>query len=95
MPGRVEYEAGPPYTGNPCCSESALSIFDLLFHKLFPRSLAGKGKSVLPFENEDEAFEFCEEVYRETGGPTPKLRQAYDFHLKNFDAGRSSATRYS
>jgi len=68
-------------------------ILDLLLHKLFPRKLAGKEKGA-PFESEDEAFEFGEQVYRETGGATPELRRAYDFHRKNFDAGRSSGTRY-
>jgi hypothetical protein len=77
-------------------SVDPMGIFDFLLHRLFLlHAPVGKDRGTMPFESEDEAFEFCEEIYRETGGPTPKLRQAYGFYLKNFDAGKSSATRYS
>lgn len=50
----------------------------------FLRWMAGrekKEKSV--FESEQEAYEFCQRVYKETGGVTPELRRAYEFYLKN------------
>ena len=40
-----------------------------------------KEKSV--FASEKEAYEFCQRVYRETGGVTPELRRAYEFYQKN------------
>ena len=40
-----------------------------------------KEKSV--FASEKEAYEFCQRVYKETGGVTPELRRAYEFYLKN------------
>ena len=41
------------------------------------------------FASEQEAYEFCERVYKETGGVTPELRRAFDFYLKNYnDDGR-------
>lgn len=29
----------------------------------------------------DELYALCERIYRETGGVTPKLREAYEFYL--------------
>ena len=50
----------------------------------FLRRAFGGGKKQSPFESEQEAFEFCEKVYRDTGGITPELKRAYSFYLKNF-----------
>jgi hypothetical protein len=41
-----------------------------------------KKKSI--FASEQEAYEFCQKVYKETGGVTPELRRAYEFYQKNF-----------
>jgi hypothetical protein len=46
----------------------------------------GWGKKPKPaFATEQEAYEFCQKVYRETGGVTPELRRAYEFYLKNIN----------
>lgn len=46
----------------------------------------GRGKKPKsPFASEREAVEFCERVYKETGGVTPELRRAYEFYLKNYN----------
>jgi hypothetical protein len=42
-----------------------------------------KEKSV--FASEEAAFEFCQRVYKETGGVTPELRRAYEFYRRNFN----------
>lgn len=42
-----------------------------------------KEKSV--FASEQEAYEFCQKVYKETGGVTPELQRAYEFYKQNFD----------
>lgn len=49
------------------------------------RVLIGGGKKEKSgFASEQEAYEFCQKVYRETGGVTPELRRAYEFYQKNF-----------
>jgi hypothetical protein len=46
----------------------------------------GKDKKPKPaFATEKEAYEFCQRVYKESGGVTPELRRAYEFYLKNID----------
>lgn len=48
------------------------------------RHLAGaqeKEKSV--FGSEKEAYDFCRNLYKKTGGVTPELRRAYEFYLQN------------
>lgn len=45
--------------------------------------------SVSGFANEQEAFDFCQKVYAETGGVTPALRQAYEFYLQNYNSDRA------
>jgi len=37
---------------------------------------------------------FCQRVYKETGGATQELRRAYDFYLKNYNAGSQSLTGF-
>jgi hypothetical protein len=51
-----------------------------------------KEKSV--FASEKEAYEFCQKVYRETGGVTPELRRAYEFYQKNLHDDCPPDTRY-
>ena len=46
----------------------------------------GRGKKPQsPFASEKEAYEFCERVYRETGGVAPDLKRAFEFYEKNFN----------
>jgi hypothetical protein len=45
----------------------------------------GTRKPHSAFASEQEAYEFCQRVYKETGGVTPELRRAYEFYLKNFN----------
>ena len=50
----------------------------------FLRWMAGRDKKEESvFANEQEAYEFCQEAYRETGGVTPDLRKAFEFYQKN------------
>ncbi len=52
-----------------------------------------KEKSV--FASEQEAYEFCQRVYKETGGVTPELRRAYEFYRKNFNDDCPPASGHS
>jgi hypothetical protein len=46
----------------------------------------GRGNKPKPaFATEQEAYEFCQRVYKETGGVTPELQRAYEFYQKNFN----------
>lgn len=45
----------------------------------------GDKKPRSAFATEQEAFDFCERVYKETGGVTPDLRRAYEFFRKNYN----------
>lgn len=52
----------------------------------FLRRLHGgdkKEKSV--FASEQEAYEWVQRAYKDTGGVTPELRRAFEFYKKNFD----------
>jgi hypothetical protein len=40
-----------------------------------------KEKSV--FKSDQEAYEFCRDVYEKQGGVTPELRRSYEFYMKN------------
>jgi hypothetical protein len=52
------------------------------------RLMFGGGKKPKsPFATEQEAYEFCQRVYRETGGVTPELRRAYEFYRQHIDDG--------
>jgi len=52
----------------------------------FLRLQFGRGrKPKSPFKDEKEALEFCDRVYKETGGVTNDLRRAYEFYLKNYN----------
>lgn len=42
-----------------------------------------KEKSV--FASEQEAYEWCQKAYKDTGGVTPELQHAYEFYKKNFN----------
>lgn len=58
----------------------AFSLRDILryFH-----GAPSKPKPV--FETEKEAYDFCRQVYNNTGGATPELRRAYEFYKKNYN----------
>ena len=49
------------------------------------RMIGGDKKKKSVFASEQEAYDFCQSVYKETGGVTPELRRAYEFYLKNFN----------
>ena len=51
------------------------------------RMIGGEKKEKSVFSSEQGAYEFCQRVYKETGGVTPELRRAYEFYLKNFNDG--------
>ena len=50
--------------------------------EMIRQQFAGKPES--PFKSEQEAYEFVQRIYKETGGVTPELRRAYEFYLKNY-----------
>jgi hypothetical protein len=60
----------------------AFSLADML---RFFQGGSAKEKSV--FKSEKEAYDFCRQLYNESGGVTPELRRAYEFYLKNSDDG--------
>lgn len=35
------------------------------------------------FDSEEEAYEFCRQAYEKSGGVTPRLREMYDFYVRN------------
>jgi hypothetical protein len=53
----------------------------------------GDNKELPLFETEKEAYEFCLNVYKDTNGPTPELRRAYEFYLKNINDSSSPEVR--
>lgn len=56
------------------------SLRDLLWRVI------GRGKKPKPaFATETEAYEFCQRVYKESGGVPPELRRAYEFYLQNIN----------
>lgn len=44
----------------------------------------GDKKKNSVFESEQEAYEWCQKAYADSGGITPELRKAYEFYKKNF-----------
>ena len=53
----------------------------------------GDAKEKSVFESEKEAYEFVQNLYKDSGGVAPDLRRAYDFYLKNFDDGCDPVVR--
>jgi hypothetical protein len=45
----------------------------------------GEKKKKSLFASEKEAYDFCRNLYRKSGGPTPELLRTYEFYLKNFN----------
>jgi hypothetical protein len=62
---------------------SSLQQYYESFREFLRRQFPGKPRS--PFKSEQEAYEFCERAYKESGGVSPELRRAYDFYLKNYN----------
>jgi hypothetical protein len=47
--------------------------------------MVGVDKKPKPaFATEQEAYEFCQQAYKESGGVPPELRRAYEFYKKNY-----------
>lgn len=58
------------------------------------RWLCGRDeKEASVFATEKEAYEFVQQLYKDSGGVTPELRRAYEFYLKNFDGGCEPTVR--
>lgn len=50
----------------------------------FLRWMQGRDqKKKSAFDSEREAYDFVQKVYKDTGGVSPELRNAYLFYLKN------------
>ena len=45
----------------------------------------GESKPKPAFQTEKEAYDFCRNLYKRTGGVTPELRRAFDFYQKNMN----------
>lgn len=45
----------------------------------------GEQKKKAAFKNEKEAYDFCRNLYKTSGGVTPELRRAYEFYQKNYN----------
>ena len=65
-----------------------LSISDML------RFFASEKKEESVFKTEKEAYDFCRQMYNESGGVAPELRRAYEFYLKNYDDGCDPTLRH-
>jgi hypothetical protein len=53
----------------------------------------GDKKKKPAFGSDKEAYDFCRNLYKNSGGVTPELRRAYEFYLKNFDDGCAREVR--
>lgn len=62
--------------------QMAVSLRDMLRHLM-----GGDRKPESAFKSEKEAYDFCRQVYNESGGVAPELRRAYEFYQKNYDDG--------
>lgn len=68
-----------------------MAIFSI---REFLRLAIGRGKKEKSvFASEEEAYEFVQQAYKDTGGVTPELRRAYEFYKQNYDDGCSPAGR--
>jgi hypothetical protein len=47
----------------------------------------GEKKKVAYFKTDKQAYDFCREAYKKSGGVTPELRRAYEFYMKNNSDG--------
>jgi len=48
------------------------------------RQFGGEKKKRSAFASEQEAYEFVQKIYEDSGGVSPELRRAYQFYLRNF-----------
>ena len=64
-------------------------------HDFLRRMIGGEGKKKSAFASEHEAYEFVQKVYKDTGGVSPELRNAFLFYLKNIhdDCPKGSGPR--
>lgn len=54
----------------------------------FLRFFSGGDKKAKPaFASDKEAYDFCLQLYQNSGGVTPELRRAYEFYVKNSQDG--------
>jgi hypothetical protein len=53
--------------------------------EILRQAFGGVRKPKSAFASEQEAYEFCQKVYKETGGITPELQKAYEFYIKNYN----------
>jgi hypothetical protein len=54
-------------------------------HLLWMWSGGPEKKPKPAFATDQEAYEFCQRIYKESGGVPSELRRAYEFYLKNID----------
>jgi len=57
----------------------------------FAKWVTGDQRAKAAFSSEQEAYDFCQRIYRETGGVTPELRRAYEYYRQNFNAKRRTS----
>lgn len=54
----------------------------------------GSAKEKAAFSTEKEAYDFCRNLYKKTGGATPELRRAYEFYVKNYNDDCAPSGRF-
>ena len=47
------------------------------------QQFGGGNKKKTVFASEQQAYEFCRQAYRESGGVTPELQRIYEFYQKS------------
>ncbi len=57
-------------------------MWDLVRH-----FFGGDKKQVAVFKTDRQAYDFCREAYKKSGGVSPELRRAYEFYMKNNSDG--------